>query len=65
MVKSNLAMFEKENISYVAFEVETKTVPIFGFVIWRLGVQQNCRECGTKLRGKFVPKQVALGPNAK
>ena len=61
VVKSNLAMVrERKHQLRRIWKLKRKRYQFLALHIWRLGVQQNCRECGTKLRGKFVPKQVAL-----
>ena len=61
VVKSNLAMVrERKHQLRRIWKLKRKRYQFLALHIWRLGVQKNCRECGTKLRGKFVPKQVAL-----
>ena len=55
----NIVRERKQQLRRI-WKLKRKRFQFLALHIWRLGVQQNCRECGTKLRGKFVPAQVAL-----
>ena len=60
-IKRNLATVrERKRQLRRIWGLKRKRYQFLALHIWRLGVQSHCRECGNKLRGKFVPKAVSL-----